>query len=226
MSSIRAIDHKKDGEGASTKEKLIAVGIRLFSEHGFEATTTRMLADAAGVNNAAVYFHFGTKENLYLEVLNTVADQIKTTFQPLTDEIKMCRSQAPLSSDQAWAFIEKYVDLYIDIIKVPANETVLYLLLHEQTDPVNDRRPITSVACRDGEQILIQLLYDYWQLEDRQSAVIASRLLTSSLIALAEHPSFMQLALGMAPDAVLSEDVWQTIRRYSLDSLKAFRPKG
>lgn len=224
MATERTTPHNHTGKEFSTKDKLITAGIRLFSEHGFEATTTRMLTDSAGVNNASVYFHFGTKEHLYLEVLNTVASNIKATFQPLTDEIMACRTQAPLSRQQAWAFIEKYVDLYINIIKEPSNRTVLYLLLHEQMTPADNHRPITEIACRDGELILVQLLYDYWQFEDHHSAAIVSRLLTSSLIALAEHPSFAQLALGMNPDAVLPENVWQTIRKYSLDSLKTFRP--
>ena len=211
MPSIHTATPGKNGSRSDTKEKLIEAGIRLFSEHGFEATTTRMLADAIDVNNAAVYFHFGTKENLYFEVLNTVAERIRSTFQPL-------------SPQEAWSFIERYVDLYIGIIKDPANKTVLYLLLHEQINPVKDHRPITAVACKEGEQILLLLLYEYWQLTDHRSAAIVSRLLTSSLIALSEHPSFAQLALGMDPDAVLPEEVWETIRSYSLDSLKAFRP--
>lgn len=224
MAAARKTLQNHEGEEVSTKEKLIASGIRLFSEHGYEATTTRMLTDLAGVNNASVYFHFGTKEHLYFEVLNTVAGRVKTTFQPLTDKIAACRAQAPLTRQQAWDFIENYVDLYIDIIKDPANQVVLYLLLHEQTTPVDNHRPITAIACRSGELILIQLLYDYWQLEDHHSAAIVSRLLTSSLIALAEHPSFAQLALGMNPDAALPEHAWKTIREYSLNSLKAFRP--
>ena len=48
----------------STKDKLIQEGIKLFSRHGFEGTTTRMLADAIGANNAVVYFHFKTKEKV------------------------------------------------------------------------------------------------------------------------------------------------------------------
>ena len=224
MPSIHTATPGKNGSRSDTKEKLIEAGIRLFSEHGFEATTTRMLADAIDVNNAAVYFHFGTKENLYFEVLNTVAEMIRSTFQPLQDAICASRSKGPLSPQEAWSFIERYVDLYIGIIKDPANKTVLYLLLHEQINPVKDHRPITAVACKEGEQILLLLLYEYWQLTDHRSAAIVSRLLTSSLIALSEHPSFAQLALGMDPDAVLPEEVWETIRSYSLDSLKAFRP--
>ena len=71
----------------STKDRLILEGIRLFSKNGFGGTTTRMLADAIGANNAVVYFHFKTKENLYEEVLNYVAEQARQFFSPLQEEI-------------------------------------------------------------------------------------------------------------------------------------------
>lgn len=206
----------------STKEKLIREGIRLFSKYGFEATTTRMLADAVGANNAAVYFHFGNKENLYAEILTTVADYMKVMYQPLHDEIQAKRQNSPLSSYEAWLFIEKYVDLYISIIKNPTNSTVLYLLIHEQINPINDQRPITRVACQQGEQILIQLLLEYWQINDTETTAIISRLATSSLVSLAEHPSFIRLALGLEPDAELPDNAWKIIRSYTLNSLKTF----
>lgn len=224
MTSNILLSPDRDQEKLSTKEKLLLAGIRLFSDHGFEATTTRMLADSVGSNNAVVYSHFGTKENFYLEVLNAVAESIQTTFQPLQDEITGSRSTGPLDPDTAWRYIEKYVDMYIDIIKNPDNNRILYLLLHEQTNPVNDHRPITQVACQQGELMLVQLLFDYWQITDQRSAAITSRLVTSSLIALSEHPSFVRIALGMEPEAELPDEVWETIRNFTLNSLKGYRP--
>ena len=45
MATERTTPHNHTGKEFSTKDKLITAGIRLFSEHGFEATTTRMLTD-------------------------------------------------------------------------------------------------------------------------------------------------------------------------------------
>lgn len=206
----------------STKEKLILEGIRLFSQYGFESTTTKMLADAVGSNNAAVYFHFGSKENLYAEVLKTVASYMNEMYQPLKEEIEIKNRQNPLSSYEAWMLIEKYIDLYISIIKNPANHTVLYLLIHEQINPVNNQMPITEVACRQGEQMLTSLLMQYWQKKDAASATIISRLATGSLVSLAEHPSFIRLSLGLEVNAELPDSAWQTIRAYTLNSLKIY----
>lgn len=222
--SKEVVNDKNNAKEVSTKERLILAGLHLFSVHGFEATTTRMLAEKAGVNNASVYFHFGTKENLYFEVLNTVAGTIKAAFEPLREEIEEKRSLTRLNREQAWHYIETYVDLYLSIIRNPENSKILYLLLHEQLNPVHNHRPITEVACRDGEQLLVRLLFDYWQSENRPAAVIASRLVTSSLVALSEHPSFLRVGLGIDTNGDFPGEVWQIIRDYSLASLKAFRP--
>ena len=54
---------------SDARERLIQAALRLFSERGFDGTGIRDLAEAAGVNVAAVNYHFGSKENLRLETL-------------------------------------------------------------------------------------------------------------------------------------------------------------
>jgi len=48
--------------------------MNLFSEQGFDGTSTREIARAAGVNEAIIFRHFKTKEDLYWAVL---ADRIE-----------------------------------------------------------------------------------------------------------------------------------------------------
>jgi AcrR family transcriptional regulator len=50
-------------EGA--RERLLEAAGPVFAEHGFEGATVRQLASQAGVNIAAVSYHFGDKAGLY-----------------------------------------------------------------------------------------------------------------------------------------------------------------
>ncbi len=50
-----------------TRQKLINYAGEIFSAKGFESTTVREVCQAAGVNIAAIHYHFGDKERLYLE---------------------------------------------------------------------------------------------------------------------------------------------------------------
>lgn len=54
----------------STKTDLLAVTAKLFAEHGWRGTTTRRIADAAGVNEVTVFRHFGSKEALLSEAVH------------------------------------------------------------------------------------------------------------------------------------------------------------
>lgn len=49
---------------SGTREQLAATALRLFAEHGFEATTVDDIADAAGVSRRTFFRHFPTKEDV------------------------------------------------------------------------------------------------------------------------------------------------------------------
>jgi len=63
-----------EATSADTKTRILDAAERLFVEHGFEATSLRQLTAAAGVNLAAVNYHFGSKEELFQAVLTRRLD--------------------------------------------------------------------------------------------------------------------------------------------------------
>ena len=63
-----------DALSQDTKTRILDAAEALFMEHGFEATSLRQLTAAAGVNLAAVNYHFGTKEELFQAVLTRRLD--------------------------------------------------------------------------------------------------------------------------------------------------------
>jgi AcrR family transcriptional regulator len=58
-------------EQEDARGRLIDAAIALFAETGYEGTSVRDLATAAGVNVAAVSYHFGSKDALYHEALRS-----------------------------------------------------------------------------------------------------------------------------------------------------------
>jgi TetR/AcrR family transcriptional regulator, regulator of cefoperazone and chloramphenicol sensitivity len=52
-----------------TKARLLEAAGEEFAEKGYELARVRAICDRAGVNPAAINYHFGAKEQLYLEVL-------------------------------------------------------------------------------------------------------------------------------------------------------------
>ncbi|QNI32412.1 CerR family C-terminal domain-containing protein [Alloacidobacterium dinghuense] len=71
----------REGKGASLEDaraRLIEAAIELFAKKGYEGTSVRDLATAAGVNVAAVSYHFGSKDELYHESLRACLAACKT----------------------------------------------------------------------------------------------------------------------------------------------------
>ena len=72
---------------AATKERILDTAEALFMEHGFEATGLRSMTTAAGVNLAAVNYHFGTKEELFEAVLTRRLDPMNQERVALLDQM-------------------------------------------------------------------------------------------------------------------------------------------
>ncbi|MFB4306196.1 TetR/AcrR family transcriptional regulator [Actinomadura sp. GTD37] len=53
----------------SGRERILDAATRLFSALGYDGTSTRMIAEAAGLNIATVAYHVGGKRDLYLAVM-------------------------------------------------------------------------------------------------------------------------------------------------------------
>jgi TetR/AcrR family transcriptional regulator len=58
------------------RSQLLRIAKELFSECGFENTTTKVIAAAAGVTEAIIFRHFASKEELYANILDHKADEI------------------------------------------------------------------------------------------------------------------------------------------------------
>jgi AcrR family transcriptional regulator len=51
------------------RQRLLHAAAKAYSETGFRGTTTRRIAQVAGVNEITLFRHFGTKEALVKEAL-------------------------------------------------------------------------------------------------------------------------------------------------------------
>lgn len=74
--------------GDKTRQQLIESGIEMFGLHGYEAATTRMLADNASANMAAIPYHFGGKEGLYSAVIKHVCEKILEGSQDERERVR------------------------------------------------------------------------------------------------------------------------------------------
>lgn len=55
------------------RQQILEVAVELFSQKGFRGTTTKEIAQAAGVNEAIIFRHFATKSELYAAIMDRKA---------------------------------------------------------------------------------------------------------------------------------------------------------
>lgn len=53
-----------------TRTVILNAAVQVFSQHGFRGSTTRRIAEAAGVNEVTIFRYFGSKEALLQEALS------------------------------------------------------------------------------------------------------------------------------------------------------------
>jgi AcrR family transcriptional regulator len=56
--------------GAQTRRRIVAETLKLFETHGFHGTSVESIAKAAGTSRATLYQYFGSKEQIFVELLD------------------------------------------------------------------------------------------------------------------------------------------------------------
>ncbi len=93
----------------STKERVLDAAQELFGAHGLEGTSLRAVTSAAGVNLAAVNYHFGSKEELFQAVVQRV-------MGPVTQEHRRRMEEMEGSSPSVEELLDAFVGPFVRLI--------------------------------------------------------------------------------------------------------------
>lgn len=63
--------------GSARRDQIRAVALELFSQHGYQQTSLRQIADRLGFTRAALYYHYEAKEDLLSEVISPLLNRLE-----------------------------------------------------------------------------------------------------------------------------------------------------
>ncbi|MFE9094667.1 TetR/AcrR family transcriptional regulator [Streptomyces sp. NPDC007264] len=110
---------QRPDSGLSPRDELLVAAAELFTTQGYAATTTRAVAERAGMRQASMYHHVAGKEELLAELLeSTVTPSLAYARELLAD------GAAP-AGERLWELCRTDVEL---LCGGPHNLGVLYLL--------------------------------------------------------------------------------------------------
>src|SRR3954447_15312736 len=95
--------------GEEPRRRILSAGLEMFAEQGYEATSTRLLAERAGVNLPAIPYYFGSKEGLYRAVVAYCLEHSEAFLAPVTAKALALLEQKAATSD---ALIDALCDIF------------------------------------------------------------------------------------------------------------------
>jgi AcrR family transcriptional regulator len=100
---------------AETRARLLASARRTFAQHGYHATSLDRVSENAGCTKGAVYDHFGSKEGLFLALLD----------QQFANRIEQAQQAAALPPSQAMPFDREFALLFLEFVCAAARDAKL-----------------------------------------------------------------------------------------------------
>jgi AcrR family transcriptional regulator len=84
---------QESGCDRTAHDRLLSAAIELFARKGYSATTVREIVDAAGVTKPVLYYHFGSKEGIYLGLMDGARSEFVATLARAVAEGGTARQQ-------------------------------------------------------------------------------------------------------------------------------------
>ncbi|MFY4774186.1 TetR/AcrR family transcriptional regulator [Metabacillus sp. RGM 3146] len=179
MSTSNLIDEmisqaKLSKKHTAKQQKVVDAAIKIFAEKGFANTSTSEIAEQAGVAEATIFRHYGTKENLLLSV---ILPFIKDFIPRMADEIfNGLLSQNPATFEQ---FLRALIKNRIDFIS--DNRKLFQILVKEvmyREEFKQELAPLVSEIIIHHFNKVIETFKEREDLIDKPTPILIRMLLT------------------------------------------------
>ena len=118
---------KQQQRSLVTQQKLMEAAIRAFSENGFKGTSTRDIADRAGVHHPLITYHFKNKDQLWRAAANKIFREFNISLVKAMAEVPELDPKA-----RAEAFVRTYV-------RFSRSEPALHKIILQEASYPSDR---------------------------------------------------------------------------------------
>ncbi|MFD3561200.1 TetR/AcrR family transcriptional regulator [Streptomyces sp. NPDC058686] len=137
---------QRPDSGLTVRDELLTAAAELFTTLGYAATTTRAVAERAGMRQATIYHYVAGKEDLLAELLeSTVTPSLELARRLLADEVTA-------AEDRLWELCRSDVAL---LCGGPYNLGALYVLPEVRSERFADFRRVRAELKQAYGQLLV-----------------------------------------------------------------------
>ncbi len=97
-----------------TEQKILDAGLKVFAKKGYDAATTRVIADESGFTEMTLFRKFGTKKNLFDRVMIHNVEKLRDEFLKIQDLDQKFMNP----KDFLEAFVKRLAKISLDNIEV------------------------------------------------------------------------------------------------------------
>jgi TetR/AcrR family transcriptional regulator, regulator of cefoperazone and chloramphenicol sensitivity len=146
--------------GDIARKKLIEAGLIIFSEVGYKGASTRRLAATAGVNIAAIPYYFGSKEGLYLAMIDHIVEYYKKSLGSGLVQIRQALNSKNSTFAGCCSLLDEYMCLLVTFVLQESNECsqISRIYTREQLDPTSAFERLYDGFFRDMRETLAALV--------------------------------------------------------------------
>lgn len=136
-------------------ERLLDVAIDHFGRFGFDGASTRAIAQDSGTAMSSITYHFGGKEQLYLEAARHIGKCIARVQAPA---LEAAQEKLNGTREQCVDAILGLIDSLAVMMLQPASETWARFIVREQQAPTAAFDAIYEGVIKDLSETLVALI--------------------------------------------------------------------
>jgi len=147
--------------GPETRAQILRVAMQLFTDKGFEATTTRDIANALGMNQSSLYYHFKSKD----AIVTSLVEQRRHDLDEFVSWIRAQPRAPGLLRTAALRWLDQTTPEHLHAMRLAlANPTVQQRLVGSDLDVRSAFDTVVDLfvdpETPDTEQLLVRMVFD------------------------------------------------------------------
>lgn len=102
--------------GEDTRRRLIEAAIEAFGTHGYDATSTRRLAEQAGTTLPSIQYYFGGKEGLYRAAVEDIVQPMNERMAPVAERVYTALAKPKLRHADLLELLGEMLDAFVALM--------------------------------------------------------------------------------------------------------------
>ncbi len=102
--------------GEDTRRRILEAALEMFAAEGYDGTSTRQLAEQAGVNLPAIQYYFGSKEGLFRAVIQSIVEHTDAHMAELAPRVQAALAAKDTPRDELLELLCQLLESFVSLV--------------------------------------------------------------------------------------------------------------